>query len=160
LFIPEGDAVEIGASGGAVLPELGEGLKGFLDPKASLQLKGKIPFVDDPEKPGLKVIKVKASLGDRPGEAPAEVTGAGGYVRKVTDLAKMSGGNVAFKPDTEYKGPLAEGRRKDWQDSLPPGLGKPPENTARIHGPGNTLVSVDKDRLYAVEIRTMPLGEF
>src|SRR5262249_45009656 len=49
LFTPEGDAVEIGASGGAFLPELEQELKGFLDPKASLQLNGKILFVDDPE---------------------------------------------------------------------------------------------------------------
>jgi hypothetical protein len=148
-------------AGGAFMAELDAALKDFVKPDAALELQGTYGFIESPGKPGLKVIVVRAKLirvssgADEKEFRPFEA-----YIRSGSDIAKIIGATVSFKPDSEYKGPPSEGRNKDLQKSLPPGPGKPPAVQAHIHGKGNTLVSASPESQYAVEIRTVPLADF
>jgi hypothetical protein len=149
-------------AGGAFMAELATTMKDFVNPAAALELRGEYGFVENPDKSGLKVIVVRAKLiRISSGREEKEFPEFEGYIRSVTDLARIAGGNVAFKSDEKYEGaPPSEGRNKDLQKTLPPGPGKPPEVKAHIHGPGATLVSTTKESPYAVEVRTLPLAQF
>lgn len=145
-------------AGGAFMAELVAALTGFVNADAALELQGSYGFIDDPAKPGLKAIVVRAKLVRlNTGLEEKEFTPFEGYIRAVTDIARILGANVSFKPDDEYKGPPSDGRNKDLQKTLPPGPGKPPEQPASIDG---TLVKPTKDSPYAVEIRAEPLADF
>jgi hypothetical protein len=149
-------------AGGAFMAELATTLKDFVNPAAALELRGEYGFIENPESTGLKVIVVRAKLiRISTGREEKEFPEFEGYIRSVTDLARIAGGNVAFKPDDKYEGaPPSEGRNKDLQKTLPPAPGKAPEVKAHIHGPGDTLVSATSDSPYSVEIRTLALAEF
>ncbi len=154
-FTPDGLADDLGVNGGGFESELATALGGFVNRESLLVVSGEVRFLTDPDKPDLKVIKVNAKLKYTNGDEVSEFKEYIGYVRKVSDVAKITGAIVVFKPDSEYTGPPSDGRNKDLQKTLPPGPGRPPEVQAVIEG---TFVRPRKESPYAVEIRKKPLN--
>jgi hypothetical protein len=149
LFTGTQDALALGAGGGAFMADLEVALAGFVSPTAAFELNGHVLFVDDPEKAGLKVIKVKAKLVDKNGDEPAAFKEFVGFVRATADVSRITGVTVAFKPDAEYDGLPSDGKNKDLQRALPPGPGKPPAVTPFVKG---TVVRSTEGGKYEVEI--------
>ena len=157
-FTPFGS--DLGNAGGAFMVELELALQGAVNPDAVLELYGSYGLVEQPEGGGVRVIVVEAKLRrTKTGRDEKEFAPFEGVVRSNTDIARLAGATVAFKPDAEYKDPT-RGRNTDIQDGLPqkpPGGGPalPPKVQAFVDGP---LVRTSKDSPYAVEVRKKAVG--
>lgn len=149
LFVGSHQALDIGAGGGAFLEELNLVLNDFLDENAAFELSGKVFYVDDPDRPGVKVFMVKAQLSDKTGYEPAAFKDVVGYVRLNRDIARLAGPTVAFRPDAEYDKPPSRGQNEDIQKSIPPGRGRRPAITAYVKG---SLIRARESSRYDVEI--------
>ncbi len=154
-FTPHGIADDLGVNGGGFESELATALGGLANRDALLEVSGEVRFLSDPARPDLKEIRIKAKLQYTNGDEVSEFKEFVGAVRKVTDIARITGATVAFKPDSEYSGPPSDGRNPDVQHSLPPGPGQPPKVIAFVDG---TFVRTSKASPYAVEIRKKPLA--
>lgn len=162
-FSPTGDLARMGGGGAGFADELAAALGAFASPNAALEVSGNIVFIHDPLKPDETRIEVKNTrLLNSNGDSEADFKTLYGSIRKASDIARLTGVTVSFKPDTEYAPDLpSNGRKKDILDALPQrpesgGPPQPPKTTAHLDG---TLVRARADSPYAVEIRTAPVTD-
>lgn len=146
VFSPVGlDDSNAGAGISALMAEI---LGPFVNPKARLEIQGVYGLVNNPEAPGVKVVKINAkvfdaeTLEDKKVFLPLEA-----LVGANPDIARILNITGGLNPEGGY-----QERNKDIQD-----LNK--NKDVFIHGEGETLISSSKESPFAVELLVKPLKD-